>query len=522
MKLEELCERGFALQEQGRLAEARDCYKKILVRDPRHFGGLLLAAQVCVDAGQNELALTMATRAVGAQPDHAGARSLVGEAQTAMGLLEDAVASFDRAVALDPTLASAHNGRGLALQELDRAAEALASFDRAIALMPRAAALHYNRGRALAHLYRLDEALRAYDMAAALDALDPDIHNNKAQILNMLGRHAEAIDSLDKAIATGPQNQAEYKFNKSFCLLALGDFEQGWRLHEHRRGLKRPEPEFGRPLWLGQESVEGKTVLLHSEQGLGDTIQFIRYSRLVEARGARVKVLVQAPLKALLSQSGHEVFAWGEDCGHFDYRCPLMSLPHALDTRLENVPGETPYLSVSREKSEYWRTRFAANGRKRVGLVWNGGFRPDQPELHRLNARRNIPFSDMAKLNREGMDFVSLQKGEPAESELRDARHAIWPSDNLYDISADLKDFSDTAAVIDNLDLVISVDTSVAHLAGAMGKPTWILVRYDGCWRWLMDRDDSPWYPTARLFRQSSFGDWSSALEAVGRELMAL
>jgi hypothetical protein len=258
---------------------------------------------------------------------------------------------------------------------------------------------------------------------------------------------------------------------------------------------------FSRPLWLGNDSIAGKTVLLHSEQGFGDTIQFCRYAKLSADLGAKVVLEIYKPLLSLFAplDGVTQLVARGNDLPSFDYHCPLMSLRLAFKTVLSNIPANTPYLKADAEKSLFWREKLGAKNKPRVGLVWSGGFRPNQPELCAVNRRRNIPLAKLAALKNPDIEFYSLQKGEAAETELAELMPDHWDGPRIIDITGLLDDFSDTAALIENLDLVISVDTSTAHLAGALGKPVWILHRFDTCWRWLLDRTDGPWYPTARL-----------------------
>jgi hypothetical protein len=269
--------------------------------------------------------------------------------------------------------------------------------------------------------------------------------------------------------------------------------------------------------------VKSKTILLHSEQGLGDTIQFCRYANLVKAQGATVILQVEAPLVRLLStlKGADLVVERGAALPDFDLHASLMSLPRAFRTSLQTVPAEVPYLSAEPDEIAAWARKLGPRTRPRVGLVWAGGFKQERPDLWSVYRRRDAPLRMLAPLARADVDFVSLQKGEPAESELADLDAAGWDGPAMLNPAADLHDFSDTAALIENLDLVIAVDTSTAHLAGALGKPVWILNRFDTCWRWMLERTDSPWYPTARLFRQKSFNDWEPVVRDVAEALTA-
>jgi len=299
-----------------------------------------------------------------------------------------------------------------------------------------------------------------------------------------------------------------------------GRFEEGWKEYEWRWKTKLLSGDAGRfsaPTW-GGEAIGDRVILLHAEQGLGDTLQFCRYAPLIAA-GARVVLEVQAPLTRLLSQLPGiaAIVARGDGLPPFDLHCPLLSLAGVVGTTLDTIPAEAPYLAADPALAADWRDRLAGLGGLRTGLVWAGGRRLDA-NLAAVDRRRSIALDTMSPLGEvSGVTFISLQKGDPS------AQAAHPPAGMaLYDFTADLHDFADTAALIDNLDLVISVDTSVVHLAGALGKPVWLLNRFDTCWRWLLDRDDSPWYPQLRQFRQPSPGDWKSVISGVGDALQCL
>jgi ADP-heptose:LPS heptosyltransferase len=267
--------------------------------------------------------------------------------------------------------------------------------------------------------------------------------------------------------------------------------------------------------------VKGKTILLHSEQGLGDTLQFCRYADLVKAEGAAVILQVEAPLVRLLStlKGADRVLAKGADLPDFDLHASIMSLPRAFRTSLQTVPAAIPYLHADPEDVAAWARRLGPRTRPRIGLAWAGGFRPDRPDLWTIYRRRDAPLRMLAPLARAEADFISLQKGERAENELAELVAAGWDGPAMLNPAAELRDFADTAALVENLDLVITVDTAVAHLAGALGKPVWILDRFDSCWRWMRERTDSPWYPTVRLFRQKTFGDWGPVIQEIAEAL---
>jgi hypothetical protein len=304
------------------------------------------------------------------------------------------------------------------------------------------------------------------------------------------------------------------------CYLMTGDYVRGWQYYEGRWNtpdLRPSQRHFVQPLWRG-EDIAGKTILLHPEQGFGDTLHFCRYVPLVAERGARVIFEVPLALRELTrSLPGNaEIVCLGGPLPEFDVHCPLLSLPLAFDTRLETIPAQVPYLSASEEKRQAWRHRLGSDERLKVGLVWAGGIRKNQSDANSHNRQRSISFDQLTPvLQVEGCSFYSLQKGEDSVAQL----HASALREHVIDWTDDFQDFSDTAALIENLDLVITVCTSVAHLTGALGKPFWLLNRYDGCWRWLLDRTDSPWYPSARLFRQDETREWEPVVASISAAL---
>jgi tetratricopeptide (TPR) repeat protein len=431
---------------------------------------------------------------------------------------EEAIASCDRAIALRPDYPEAHNNRGNALNALARHAAAVASYDKAIAFAPKYAEAYNNRGNALYHLGRAEDAAASYELAIAIRPDYAEAYNNRGNALTSLHRCEPALASYDQAIAL-KSDYADAFFNKSVLLLLMGRMAEGWSLYEWRKKKTNPIAARDTPLWLGDADIAGKTILLAEEQGLGDTIQFCRYAPLVAQRGARVILKVPPQLARLAAGLAGvaQVVETGHPLPAFDFHCPLMSLPLAFRTELATIPAAIPYLKADPVQSKIWKDRLGAKTKLRVGLVWSGGIRPNQPVS--VNQRRNIPLARFAVLTNPDVTFYSLQKGQPGESELAELRASEWNGPEILDFTAAIGNFADTAAFIDNLDLVISVDTAAAHLAGALGKPVWILNRFDTEWRWLLERTDSPWYPTARLFRQEKPGDWDSVLRHVKAEL---
>jgi tetratricopeptide (TPR) repeat protein len=484
--------------------------------------GLALAA-----LKRYEAALASYDQAIALNVDFAVAYSNRGLMLKELNRLEAALASYDRAIALKPDFAEAHSNRGLVLKEFNQFEAALASHDRAIALKPDFAEAHSNRGLVLKELHRFEAALSSYDQAIALKPDFAEAHSNRGLVKQDLHQLEAALADYDRAIALNPDFAVAY-FNRAMARLMVGDFKNGWLDWEWRwKGDNGPIVKDGRqlrqPCWLGNESIAGKTILLHSEQGLGDTLQFCRYAKWVADLGARVILDVQQPLQSLLAglQGVVQVVAQGDALPAFDYYSPLMSLPLAFNTTLATIPAPIPYLKCNAQKALFWKEKLGEKTKLRVGLVWSGGFRASQPELWAINDRRNVPLAKFASLKHPDIEFYSLQKGQPAESELADLTSKNWDGPPVTDFTNLLRDFSDTAALLEQLDLLISVDTSTAHLAGAMGKPVWVLNRFDTCWRWLMDRSDSPWYPTVTLYRQERDGDWDGVIQRVRSDLHA-
>jgi tetratricopeptide (TPR) repeat protein len=550
------CNLGVAFQSQHRLADALCSFEQALAIAPDNPEMQYNAGNVLYGLGRRHEALARYDRALALAPGYGWAHLSRGAVLHQIGRFHEALISHDAAIAHQPNSAQAHCNRGATLVALARHADALASYERAVTLDPNHAEAHYNRGNALYGAQRLDEALASYERALARK---PDhfeallgrgnvLHDqnrfedalicydraisvspayaeawcNRANSLKLLGRFDEAEATLDRAVALKPAF-AGARANLATLRLLRGDFEQGWRDFEWRKKLPTPiaQRQYHQPAWSGAEDISGKTLFLYWEQGLGDTIQFYRYARLAKARGAKVVLSVQDSLTDLLRTQDEDIDIMGPDAkpADFDLHCALMSLPLAFKTTLDSVPAVIPPFRVDEAKVSHWRGKLGEHSRPRIGLVWNCGFRKDQPEYWAGIARRNISFEIMSRINLADMDFFSLQKGEPAESELLALQPRYWPHQNFFNFAPALNDFADTAALIDQLDLVITVDTAVTHLAGAMGKPVWLLLPPVPEWRWLLHREDSPWYSTARLFRQTAWDDWPELVARARAEL---
>jgi tetratricopeptide (TPR) repeat protein len=507
-----LSNRGNALGRLGRREEALASYDGALALRPDYPEALVGRGATLHDQKQTDKALMSYDRAIALSPDYASAHVNRGATLHALGQSGEALRSFERALASEPDNVEALTNRGVALHDLARYDEALADHEQAIALRPGDAAALNNRGVTLHKLRRLEEALVSYEAALGSRPDYAEAFTNRGATLYNLMRFDEASASYDQAIALRPDD-ADAHFFKGLSSLVTGDFEHGWIGYEWRR--KAPSARitarhFSKPLWLGEDDIAGKTILLHSEQGFGDTIQFCRYAPLVAARGARVVIEVEEPLCQLMTDlSGTiQVTAKGDPLPDFDFQSPLPSLPLAFKTRLETIPSTAPYLHVPKRALEYWGALLGTRRSLRIGLAWAGN------PKHVRDLERSMKLDDLLPLLDVDATFVSLQK------EVRAGDAAALTSCGVLQFGQELEDFSDTAALISQLDLVISVDTSVAHLAGALGKPVWILLTHVPDWRWLLGRDHSPWYPSARLFRQREAREWASVIERVYEDLL--
>jgi len=506
-----LSNRGNALKSLRRFDDALASYERALLVRPDDAFALFNRGVTLHELKRFDLALASYDQALAARPDYAEALSNRGDVLRQLGRLQDALESYDRALTVLPGYAEAHSDRGNVLKALRRFDDAVASYDGALRLRPDYPEALSNRAVSLQALDRLDEALESCDRALALRADSVEALTNRASVLQELRRFDEALASYDSAAALAPDDVLA-QMNRAFLLLLTGDFAKGWPAYEWRRKLPSwLERGFTQPEWSG-EDIAGKRLLLHAEQGFGDTIQFARYAALAATRSADVVLEVQPSLEPLLSGLfGVEVIAAGRDhFPAFDLHCPLLSLPYRFATTPETIPGGVPYIVAPANRIAAWESRLPADG-LRIGLAWSG--HPDNVRDH----ERSIPFARLAPLfDIPGARFVSLQKDIRATD-----ADDVSRCGNLIDLRHELRDFADTAAVIAQLDLVITVDTAVAHLAGAMGKPVWMLLPRVPDFRWLLDRATSPWYPSARLFRKGQMDSWNDVIAGVTSELAA-
>ena len=536
---------ALALHHRGQIEQALDGYREILKQDPLqpealHFQGIALA-----QLGHHGAALAPLSLLLRLQPENAAAHNHQGNALTGLSRHKEALESYQRAIELDPTFVDALYNRGCALVALGQHEEAVRSYEAALARDPQHARAQNNLGNALHELRRYEEALTHHEAATCADPSFGDAWVNAANTLRRLSRLEEALSYSEQALARNPDHAeahsshgatlaamghydeasrsyrraldlkptlAEATWNEALARLSRGELREGWPLYEARwkvKSLNLTRFCADQSPWLGEEPIEGKLILLHAEQGYGDSIQFCRYAPLVAAQGARVVLGVPGALHRLMqSLDGVETIVAQKPLPPFDLHCPMLSLPLALGTDLATIPAKVPYLRADPAAQSAWDNRLGPRSAPRVGFVWSG--RP----THTNDANRSIPLKDLLPLTRCDIQCVSVQR-EIRPSDL----HALTGLSSMRRLGEDLTDFADAAALLSELDLLITVDTSMAHLAGALGKPVWILLPYVADWRWLRDREDSPWYPTARLFRQPAAGDWPSVIDRVARAL---
>lgn len=501
---------GVVLQGLGRQQEAASAYEDALRLDPSRFDvwfGLAAALQVQDRLQDAEAAYRQALQL---RPADARCLSNLGTVLRKLGQSESAEECYRNAIAAEPQLVDAHHNLGNVLRDQCRYEEALAAYQAAIDTGAASTDVFTHRGNVLQDVGRMEEAVASYQRALELDSLSTEAWFNLGTALQSSGHPEEAIRSYERALELDPKH-ADAHFGLAMPLLRRGEFDRGWPEYEWRWKSTVPGRELRdipRPDWQG-DALEGRVIFIEAEQGLGDAMHFVRYVPLVEQKGGRVILECRPELRRLFEHSFPtvQVASEGDTVTDFDVRAQLMSLPRIFGTRVETIPNSVPYLQPDPMLAQEWRPRIKGN-RLKVGLVWATNT-PEVPSRERL-----LPPPLLAELGDvAGVRFYSLQVGQAA---------ANRPALDLMDLAPDLSDFAETAAAVSLLDLVISVDTSVAHLAGALARPVWIVLPAVAEWRWLENRSDSPWYPTARLFRQSVFGDWASVIADIRRALHSI
>jgi len=509
---------GIALRAQGRAGEAAACYKQAIQLKPEFVEAYYNLANVLKEQGRFAEAVENYEQAVRLRPEFSQAHYNLANALRSSGRLADAIESYRRAVRLKSDYVAAYVNLAMTLKDLGRTDDAIDNYKQAIRLKPDYHQAHNNLGIALKELGRLDEAIESYAEAIRLRPGYAETHNNMGIALHARGEHDEALGACERAIELKP-DYPQAHWNRSLVLLLKGRFEEGWEEYRWRRKTNLASfaypHELDKPLWSGEPFV-GKRLLIHYEQGLGDNLQFVRYLPMVKRLGGTVIFETPKSMYSLLqSFNGIDELVQASPDGppgvEFDAYASLMDLPGIFGTTLDTIDAEVPYIHADSEKVEHWRERITGDGFK-VGLVWGGRPTGRNEVLSLQNRSCSLEhFAPLADV--PGVVLYGLQKGPSAVQAEQLPRQIL-----IHNLGEQFDDFADTAAAIENLDLVISIDTSVAHLAGAMGKQVWLLLKTDADWRWLLDREDSPWYPTMRLFRQRRAGDWAEVLERVAAE----
>ncbi len=572
---------AISCHQAGEIQKAQQLYKTILAANPQDSDALHLLGVTLFQQGFLETALKLISESVEINPDDFIAFTNLGNVYQGMNRHQDAINCYDNALTIDPRQpnAATHNNRGLALQSLGRENEALASYDAAIHADNEYVEAHFNRGNSLYAFGRYEAALTSLEHVLALRPAYAEAHNNKGNLLHKLHRETEAIASYDDAITLRPGYEQAYfnrgvalqfldlnlealasysnaikikpdyaaalnnqgntyqnlnlyqkalnvylsaqmiepaygdaHWNEALCRLKIGDFENGWIKYEWRWDNSISNPSkvkiYGM-LWDGKESLKGKTILLLAEQGLGDTIQFSRYAKMVAQLGATTVIYLHPSLSGLLKDAFEGVAIISETRDEpYDYYCPLLSLPMLFNTSLSTIPASDAYLFGNVSTNTSWKNKLGKKTSLRVGINWSGS-------KHNSNDHaRSIPLPGFLKLLRPDVQWYCLQKEISESDQILLKRHGVAHFED------ELTSFSETASLIKQMDIIISVDTAVAHLAAALGKPTWILLAHNADFRWLLGRSDSPWYPSVQLFRQPAIGDWASVISQINRQII--
>jgi tetratricopeptide (TPR) repeat protein len=546
--------RAVAAQRAGQAEEAARLYEQVLACEPGNADALHLLGVVMAERGEAGRAAQLMAEALRASPRQPTVHFNYANLLHAQGALREALAHYDIATGLDPGAAQAWYNRGNCLERMALTEDSLASFEQALRARPAYPAAMLNRGVAqqklgdfdaaagsfraalamrpgyvqalcnLGNVLRIqgawEEARQVCEEAVALHPGHAEAHAHLGNVLQHLGDSDAALAAYARALAIAP-DLASARWNRALTLLRSGEYEEGWREFEWRKKLSSPVAvrRFAQPAWTGSEDLRGKILFLYWEQGLGDTLQFCRFAVSARAQGAEVILSVPDPILRIARTLHTDITVVGTHAvpPRFDLHCALMSLPAALKLRIADLRGTTPYLKSDASEVAAWRQRLGALPGLKIGLVWSGAPRPEDPEANAVDRRRSMKLADLAPLaDTPGVTFVSLQKG-PAAAEAAHPPAGMV----LHDWTPELRDFSDTASLVAALDLVVAVDTSVVHLAGALAAPVWVLNRYDSCWRWLSGSGASPWYPSARLFRQARAGNWTSVATDVASALRA-
>ncbi len=502
---------GNAYKSMGNLVGALQSYNKAIEIEPQYAEAFNNRGVVLKELKKLEMAVLSFEKASHIKPQYAEAYNNCGNTLRELKRYEEAIASFDCALSVRPQFAEAHNNKGFALNEMSQFESAICSFDAAIAIKPDYADAHGNRGNSFKKLQRYTEAIESYDKALKIKPDYAEAFYNKGVVLTELLQLQEAQECYDRAIAMDDSSPIVFR-NRAMVRLMLGQFEQGWQDFEWR--WQQPEMaekrrHFSQPLWLGNESLQNKTIFIYAEQGLGDSIQFCRYTKLLAEQGAKVILEVPQTLHRIFEslEGVTKIVTSYQEAGDFDFQCPLMSLPLAFKTRLSTIPLSSPYLISNENLRNGWQNKLGPKVKPRIGLVWSGS------TGHGNDPNRSIKLSQLVEKLPTNCQYISLQK------EIRQIDQAALTQSAIQYFGDELSDFAETAALCDLMDIVVSVDTSVAHLSAALGRETWILLPYVPDWRWLVNTNKSPWYESVKLLRQQADRSWEVVIDRLSKEL---
>lgn len=499
-----------AVDEQ-RYDDALALCAQLLEKNSTHLNALTLSALIFEEINQIDVALSYCAAILLINPNNANILTMQGVLFIKQLRFEDAKKSFDQSLAINANDIKTLQNYGLTLIQLNQYENALLAFDSALAIDPNNCEILINKAFILLELHRYQEALESYDKAFRINPIYPEAISDRGNALIGLKRYDEALASYAWALSVNSDCKLAH-YSEGYCRLLMGDLLNGWQKYEYRWDVTQSTAKrnFAQPLWLGEKSIHGKIILIHAEQGHGDAMQFSRYIPMLHSLGATVYLEAYPDLKPILEPlvKPNHFITRGQSLPDVDYHCPFLSLPLAFKTQMENIPNATPYLTSTHTLLPNDSLLLPHSTKPRIGIVWQAN------EANQRLLFRSIPFNQLLNVVTDKYLFVVIQK-KVSDHEMS----LIAQNPNIIDMHNHIHTFGDTAAIINQLDLVIAVDTSVAHLAGAMNKPVWILLSENANWRWFIDREDSPWYPSATLFRQTEFGKWDNVIDNLNKAL---
>lgn len=502
---------GNVLNEQGHLKTAIQAYDQALKFNPELADGYINRGRVFCELGNFQKAIIDFKKAIEIAPKNAAAFSNLGYAQFKLKNFHDAFQNFNKALEIEPNYYHSLYNRGLVYLKNNRPEKAITDLIAALKLRPNSAEAHNNLGICLHKLGKNKEAINCFQKSLSITS-EKGVYVNLAASHRALGNFREALEIYDDVIRMEP-NFAEALFSKSLILLMLGNFSEGLELYEWRwktENFPSPIREFNKPIWTGEQELSGKTILIHWEQGFGDTIQFCRLIKQLKQENTRIIFEVQKSLYQVMKSLDNdiELVEEGSELPEFDFYCPLLSLPHRLKLREESIPKSANYLKCCPKKTENWSRLLGKKDKPRIGIVWSGS------KTHSNDKNRSIALKSFLNAFPKNLEIISLQK-EVNDEDLK----LLKNHEDIKIFGEKLDDFSDTAALCNLMDIIVTVDTSVAHLAGAIGKPVFLLIPFVPDFRWLLKRETTPWYQSVRIFRQKNEDNWSPALKNIYEEL---